>query len=182
MPVAARGRVTELWRPRKRISIRPTETEIQRDILLRHDVSMCYGVLGMRQVEDKTDVRGHESWWATGDGTAFQMRRMLAAVGMVQHINHVVVGATQQDQIRLAAAITDRHQGISPRSIVAVGHNARDLADHPLRVVSCSFLHELAAAAWEYAAGASLTPQDLDVASQVVARDDSLAKATAVRG
>jgi hypothetical protein len=67
---AERAQVTEIWRPKKRI--RPTGDEMERDILLRHDIEMFFGALAWRRREKK-DVFGYESWWLTSDGTALRM-------------------------------------------------------------------------------------------------------------
>jgi hypothetical protein len=67
LPERDRHVVTELWRQRKRI--RPGGSEMERDLLLRHDIEMYLGVIAQRRAE-KRDVFGYESWWVTQDRTA----------------------------------------------------------------------------------------------------------------
>jgi len=62
-----RHEFTELWRARKRI--RTGQSAADRDLLLRHDVEMFFGVLGYRRTEPK-DVFGYEAWWVTEDLSA----------------------------------------------------------------------------------------------------------------
>jgi hypothetical protein len=62
--------IAELWRPRK--LMRPTGSEIERDIRLRHDIEMYFGVLAWRRNE-RRDLYGYEAWWVTGDSSALRM-------------------------------------------------------------------------------------------------------------
>jgi hypothetical protein len=71
--------VQELWRPRKRLS--QGSSEMERDILLRHDLHMYFGVLGLRRGE-KRDYYGYEAWWVTEDGTAVRMHRYANGKGI----------------------------------------------------------------------------------------------------
>jgi hypothetical protein len=67
-----RFEVQEMWRQRKRL--RPGSSEMERDILLRHDLDMYFGVLGLRKGE-KRDLYGYEAWWVTEDGSGIGMFR-----------------------------------------------------------------------------------------------------------
>jgi hypothetical protein len=67
-----RFEVQEIWRPRKRI--KPGSSEMERDILLRHDLEMYFGVLGERKGEER-QLYGYEAWWVTEDRTAIGMFR-----------------------------------------------------------------------------------------------------------
>ncbi len=62
------ARVTELWRPRKK-----TAPQVDVDLLLRHDIEMYLGVLGMRG-EERASVYGHEAWWVTLDTSSSHLR------------------------------------------------------------------------------------------------------------
>jgi hypothetical protein len=66
------ARVTELWRSRKRVA-----PNADLDLLLRHDVEMYMGVLGLRQGE-KASVYGHEAWWVSLDTSSSRLQRMAA--------------------------------------------------------------------------------------------------------
>jgi len=77
-PLTARGEVAELWRERKRI--RASGGEMERDILLRHDLEMYFGTLGRRRKE-RADLFGYEAWWVTADATAVRMFETAKAEG-----------------------------------------------------------------------------------------------------
>jgi len=47
---------------------------MERDILLRHDLEMYFGVLGKRKGEER-QLYGYETWWVTEDRTATGMFR-----------------------------------------------------------------------------------------------------------
>jgi len=70
---AAVARVTELWRRRKRV-----KPNADLDLLLRHDVEMYMGVLGLRHAE-QTSVYGHEAWWVTLDTSWSRVRELAAS-------------------------------------------------------------------------------------------------------
>jgi hypothetical protein len=63
------ARVTELWRPRKKVA-----PHVDLDLLLRHDVEMYLGVLGLRE-DQRASVFGHEAWWVTLDASSSRIRR-----------------------------------------------------------------------------------------------------------
>jgi hypothetical protein len=65
-----RAEVTELWRPRKKVQ--RGSGEMERDILLRHDVEMYFGVLGLRRGE-RRNMYGYEAWWVTEDRNGLNM-------------------------------------------------------------------------------------------------------------
>ncbi len=79
IPGEARHEFTEVWRPRKKL--RPGRSEAERDILLRHDVEMFLGVVGLRKHE-RPDVFGYEAWWVTTDPTAHGMFRAARSNGV----------------------------------------------------------------------------------------------------
>ena len=68
--MAMRAEVTELWRPCKKV--RMSSSEMERDILLRHDVEMYFGVLGLRRGE-KRNMYGYEAWLVTEDHSGLNM-------------------------------------------------------------------------------------------------------------
>lgn len=76
---SVRYEVAELWRPRKRIKLGGSEME--RDILLRHDLEMYFGVLGMRKDEAR-DLYGYEAWWVTEDGSGLGMFKLAGDAGV----------------------------------------------------------------------------------------------------
>ncbi len=65
-----RSRLTELWRERKRA---PSNVDV--DLLLRHDVEMYLGVLTARK-KQSSSVIGHEAWWVTLETNALALRRL----------------------------------------------------------------------------------------------------------
>jgi hypothetical protein len=65
-----RYEVEEIWRERKRL--KPGASDMEVDILLRHDIDMYFGVLGLRRGEVR-DLFGYEAWWVTEDGNAIGM-------------------------------------------------------------------------------------------------------------
>lgn len=82
-----RYRLSELWRPRK--ALRIEGSELERDLLLRHDIEMYMGVLGWRDKE-KADLFGYEAWWVTSDGTAFRLADLAADEGIQLKSNPVM--------------------------------------------------------------------------------------------
>lgn len=66
------ARVTEIWRPRKRVA-----PHVDLDLLLRHDVEMYLGVLGLRN-EERASVYGHEAWWVTLDTSSSRIGALAA--------------------------------------------------------------------------------------------------------
>lgn len=67
--LSVRGQITELWRARKHAK-RPLQPDDELDLLLRHDVEMYFGVLGLRKEEHRR-LFGYETWWVTSDASAF---------------------------------------------------------------------------------------------------------------
>jgi hypothetical protein len=127
------ARVTEIWRPRKR-----TAPHIDLDILLRHDVEMYLGVLGMRR-DERTTVYGHEAWWVTLDTSSSRIRALAADEGIrlasdpVMHPNFLsrllAVGPSRRQitaQERGALPLLVDAQA-SPWSIPALGEIASEI-------------------------------------------------------
>lgn len=76
-----RGRIAELWRQKKLTTLRPGRTESDLDLLLRHDVEMYFGCLGLRE-EESTNVFGYETWWVTSDRSAVSVFDLGAEEGL----------------------------------------------------------------------------------------------------
>jgi hypothetical protein len=70
------ARITEIWRPRKRATL-----HVDFDLLLRHDIEMYLGVLGLRH-EERASVFGHEAWWVTLDTSSSRLRRSASNEGI----------------------------------------------------------------------------------------------------
>jgi hypothetical protein len=78
-PAMTRHELTEVWRPLKHHP--PHRSDVERDMLLSHDVEMYIGVLGMRKDEAR-EVFGYEAWWVTIDGSAYRVGKVAKEQGV----------------------------------------------------------------------------------------------------
>jgi hypothetical protein len=79
-PLETRAPAGDLWREAKRRRGRRFTGEL--DLLLRHDMEMYFGVLGLRRDERPGGVQGHEAWLVTSESFAFRLAHEAARAGV----------------------------------------------------------------------------------------------------